>query len=146
MNTVKRLAKNTGAMLLAQVAEPACSFILVLFIARSLGVSSLGKFSIALSLFFIFQTISSLGFTHLITREVARDRSKAGKYLINASFIGFFFSILTAGAMCLTGYLLNYSADTALAIYILSLALIPVVFSLVCHSICRAFEKPKYKK
>lgn len=144
MNTIKRLVKNTGVVLLAQVAEPVCSFILVLFIARSLGVSGLGKFSIAISLFFIFQTISSLGFSHLITREVARDRSKAGKYLINASFVGFFFSILAAGAMCLTGYLLNYSADTALAIYILSLALVPMVFSLVCRSICRAFEKLEY--
>ncbi|MFB0527468.1 MAG: flippase [bacterium] len=144
MNTVKRLVKNTGAVLLAQVAEPVCSFILVLFVARSLGVSGLGKFSIAISLFFIFQTISSLGFSHLITREVARDRSKANKYLINGSFVGFFFALLTAGAMCLAGYLLNYPADTALAIYILSLALVPVVFSLVFHSICRAFERLEY--
>ncbi len=144
MNTIKRLAKNTGAVLLAQVAEPACSFILVLFIARSLGVSGLGKFSIAISLFFIFLTISSLGFSHLITREVARDRSKAGKYLINASFVGFFFSVLMAGTMCLTGYLLNYSSDTALSICVLSLALIPAIFTVVCHSICRAFEKLEY--
>jgi len=144
VDTVKRLVKNTGAVLLAQVAEPVCSFILVLFIARSLGVSALGKFSIALSLFFIFQTISSLGFTHLITREVARDRSKAGKYLINGSFVGFFFSALMAVAMCLTGYLLDYSPDTALAIYILSFSLIPETLALVCQSISRAFEKLEY--
>jgi O-antigen/teichoic acid export membrane protein len=144
MNTVKRLVKNTGAVLLAQVAEPACSFILVLFIARSLGVSGLGKFSIVISLYFIFQTISSLGFSHLITREVARDRSRAGKYLINASFIGFFFSVLMAGAMCLTGYLLNYSADTSLSIYVLSFSLIPGALALVCQSICTAFEKLEY--
>ncbi|MFB0526286.1 MAG: flippase [bacterium] len=144
MNTVKRLAKNTGAVLLAHVVEPACSFILVLFVARSLGVSGLGKFSIALSLFFIFQTISSLGFTHLITREVAQDRSKAGKYLINGSFVGFFFSVLMAGTMCLTGYLLDYSPDTALAIRILSLALIPATLALVCQSICSAFEKLEF--
>jgi len=144
MNTVKRLAKNTGALLLAHVVEPACSFILVLFVARSLGVSGLGKFSIILSLFFIFQTVSSLGFTHLITREVAQDRSKAGKYLINGSFVGFFFSVLMVGAMCLTGYLLNYSADTALAIHILSFALIPATLALVCQSICRAFERLEF--
>ena len=144
MNTVKRLVKNTGAALLTQVIGPVCSFILVLFVARTLRVSGLGKFSIALSVFFIFQTISSLGFTHLITREVARDRSKASKYLINASFIALFFSALMAGAMCLTAYLLNYPADTALAIYILSFALIPAVIALVCQSICRAFEKLEY--
>jgi len=144
MNTVKRLAKNTGAVLLAQVAEPACSFILVLFIARYLGASGLGKFSIALSLFFIFETISSLGFTHLVTREVARDKSKAPKYLINASLIGLFASTLMAGAMSLTGYLLNYSADTALAIYIFSFALIPATLALICQSICSAFERLEF--
>jgi len=144
MNTIKRLVKNTGAAFLAHVVAPACSFILVLFVARSLGVSGLGNFSTALSLFFIFQTISSLGFTHFITREVARDRSKAGKYLINASFVGFFFSALMAGAMCLTGYLLNYSTDTTLAIYVLSFSLIPGALALICESICRAFEKLEY--
>ena len=144
MNTVKRLVKNTGAVLLAEVAAPASSLILVLFVARSLGASGLGQFSIAISLFFIFQTISSLGFSHLITREVARDRSKAGKYLINASFIGFFFSALMAGAMSLAGYLLDYPADIVLAIIILSFSLIPAALSLVCQSICRAFEKLEY--
>jgi len=144
MNTVKRLVKNTGAVLLAQVVEPACSFILVLFVARTLGVSGLGKFSIAISFFFIFETISSLGFSHLITREVARDRSRAGKYLINASFIGFFFSVLMAGAMSLTASLLNYPADTAQAIYVLSFSLMPGAVALICQSICRAFEKLEY--
>jgi len=144
MNTFKRLAKNTGVEFLAQVAAPACSFVLILFVARVLRVSGLGKFSIALSLFFIFYTISSLGFTHLITREVARDRSKAGNYLINASFIGFFFSALMAGAMCLTAYLLNYSADTVLAIYILSVSLMPATLALICQSICRAFERLEF--
>lgn len=144
MDTIKKLVKNTGAMFLAEAAAPACSFVLVLFVARTLGVSGLGKFSIALSLFFIFHTISSLGFTHLITREVARDRSKAGKYLLNGSFIGFLFSVLMAGTMCLMGYVLNYPADIALAICILSFALIPAVVGLVCQSICRAFEKLEY--
>ena len=144
MNTIKRLVKNTGFMLLAQIVSPLCSFALVIYVARVLGVSGLGKFSLALSFFFIFHTISSLGFTHLITREVARDKSKARKYLINVSFIGFFFSALMMGAMCLTGYLLNYSADTALAIYILSFSLIPATLALVCQAICRAFEKLEY--
>ena len=144
MDTVKKLAKNTVAVLLAQVVEPACSFILVLFIARSLGVSALGTFSIAISFFFIFETISSLGYSHLITREVARDRSKSGKYLINASFVGFLFSVLMAGVMSLTGYLLSYPEDTILAMYILSLALLPAIFALVFQSICRAFEKLEY--
>ncbi|MCJ7646749.1 flippase, partial [bacterium] len=46
--------------------------------------------------------------------------------------------------MCLTGYLLNYPADTALAIYILSLALIPATLALVCQSICSAFERLEF--
>jgi len=144
MNTVRRIVKNTGAILLSGVVGPVCSFVLVLYVGRLLGVSGLGKFSVALSLFFIFQTISSLGFEHLITREVAKDRTKAGKYLINASFIGFFFSILMAGAMCLTGYLLDYPHDMAMAVYILSFSLIPATLAIVCQSICRAYERLEF--
>lgn len=144
MNIVQRIVKNTGASLLAQVSTPACSFVLVFLIARFLGVSGLGKFSSALSLFYIFQALSSLGFTHLITREVAQDKSQAAKYLINASLLGSFFSILMVLIMCLVINLITDVVDIVHAVYILSISLVPYTLSCVCQSICRAFEKLEY--
>lgn len=144
LNTIKRIIKNAGVMLLAKTVSPVFSFLIIIFVARYLGVSGLGKLSTVLSIFFIFQTISNLGLEHLITKEVSRDREKADIYLINASLISIVFALLIVGVMCLTGFVLNYSADTTNALYLISLALIPASLSSVCQSICRAFEKHEY--
>lgn len=144
MNSVKRIAKNSGASLLAQVSNPISSFILVFFIARLLGVSGLGVLSSALSIFYIFQALSSLGFNYLITREVAQDKAKAGKYLINASLLGAIVSILMVFIMCLVVNFITDVTDIKSAVYIMSIALVPSTLAVVFQSICRAFEKIEY--
>lgn len=144
MNTVRRIVKNSGAAFLTQLSTPVSSFVLVFFIARFLGVSGVGIYSAALAILFIFQAFSSLGFQYLITREVAQDKSKAGKLLVNASLIGFIFSIFMAGVMCLVVNLITDSADIIHAVYILSISLIPYSLALVCQSISRGFEKLEY--
>ena len=86
MNTVRRIVKNSGASFITQVSTPASSFVLVYFIAKFLGVSGLGAYTSALSVLFIFQAFASLGFQHLITREIAQDKSKASKFLLTLLF------------------------------------------------------------
>jgi O-antigen/teichoic acid export membrane protein len=144
MSTVRRVAKNSGASLLAQISTPVCSFFLVFFIARFLGVSGMGKFSASLSLLYIIQAFSSLGFDYLITREVAQNKSKASEYLVNASFIAFIVSALMAVVMCVTINLITDVADIIKASYILSISLIPYSLQVVAGATCKAFEKIEY--
>ena len=141
MNTVRRIAKNSGASFLTQISTPASSFILVYFIARFLGVSGLGRYTSALSVLFIFQAVASLGFQHLITREVAQDRSKANKFLVNASLLGCIFSIPVSGFMCLAVHFITDDSDVIQAVYVLSISLIPYTLGVVCQSISRGYEK-----
>ena len=144
MNPVRKIVKNSGASLLTQVSNPISSFVLAFYIARYLGVSGLGEFSSALSQLYIFQAFASLGFTYLITREVSQDKSKANKYLVNASLIGFVFSLCLIPVMCIVVNLLTENADIRRAVYILSISLVPYSLALICESICRAFEKFEY--
>jgi O-antigen/teichoic acid export membrane protein len=144
MNTIRRIVKNSGASLLTQVSTPASSFLLVLFIARFLGVSGLGTFASSLSILYMFQAFTSLGFRHLITREVSQDKSKASKLLVNASFLGGIFSIFMAGVMCLVVNLITDDVGIIHAVFVLSFALIPSTLALVCESICRGFERIEY--
>lgn len=141
MNTVRTIVKNSGASLLTQVSTPASSFVLVFFIARWLGVSGVGSFSSALSMLYIFEAFTCLGFQYLITREISQDRSKAGKLLVNASFIGFIVTIPFVVVMCLVANLITGNADTIHSAYVLSISLIPFTLSLVCQSVSRGFEK-----
>lgn len=144
MNTARRLVKNTIASLLTQVSTPLTSFILVLMIARRLGTSGLGEYSTALSMYFIFQALSSFGIHILITREVARDSSKANKYFVNGILLAFFFSIFSALFMCIAVNWITVVPTIRQSVYVLSSSLLFYTLALVFQSICRAFEKLEY--
>jgi O-antigen/teichoic acid export membrane protein len=75
---------------------------------------------------------------------VARDRSKAGKYLVNASLLGTGFSIIMIFVMCMVANLITDNTDIIWSVYVLSISLVPYSVATVCESICRAFEKIEY--
>jgi len=144
MDNFKRILKNTGASFLTRVSAPLSSFILVFFIARYLGVSGVGVFSSAFSLFYIFQAFAGAGLSQLITREVAQNKSDAGKYLINSSFILLILSSIMAGVMSLAVNYFTGDRATVQAVHLLSIALIPDALATCYQSICRAFERFEY--
>ena len=141
MNTVQKIAKNSCATLITQISVPLTSFVFIFFIAKHLGVSGVGEFSSALSILIIFQSFACLGFQHFITKEVAQDKSKGEKFLVNASFIGFGFSIIISFLMCASAHLITDNKIIIISVYVLSISLIPYSLILVCQSISRGFEK-----
>jgi O-antigen/teichoic acid export membrane protein len=144
MNTVRRIAKNSGAAFITRVSDPLISFVFVFFIARYLGVSGLGIYSSAASLLIIFQAFAGLGYEHFITKEVAQDTSKAGKLLVNATVIGCSFAVIVAAGMCASVRLITANDQVVGAVWVLSISLIPYSLGLVCQSINRGFEKLEY--
>lgn len=126
------------------MSTPVASFFLVFMIARRLGTSGLGEYSTALSLYAIFQSVCSLGFNLLITKEVAQDGRKVNKYLVNCSFLGVVFSLAAAALMCVAATWITESPAVRHSIYILGASLAFFSVATVCHSISTAFEKLEY--
>ena len=83
MNTVQRIAKNTGILLASQITSRLLAFFYNIYTARYLGAEGFGTLSFALAFTGVFGIFSNLGLNTLAVREVARDRSFAGKYLGN---------------------------------------------------------------
>jgi len=83
MNMVQRIAKNTGVLLVSQVVSYAIGFFFIMYTARYLGAAGFGVLSFALVFTGIFGVFADLGLRQLTVREVARDKSLAGKYLGN---------------------------------------------------------------
>jgi O-antigen/teichoic acid export membrane protein len=73
MNTVQRIAKNTGVLLASQIASYIIGFFFIMY-------QTLRKFdqnaSFALAFTGIFGVFSDLGLSTLTVREVARDNYK----------------------------------------------------------------------
>ena len=79
MNTVQTIAKNTGALALAQIITMVLGLVLVIFIARFLGDVEFGKLAFAQSFTGILVIFADVGLSVLTVREVARNKSQASK-------------------------------------------------------------------
>ena len=146
MSTVQTIAKNIGILLFANVTIGILGFVLVIFIARCLGDVEFGKYSFALAFAGLFAILSNIGLQIVVTRDVARDRSQAGRYLGNVALIELILLIITFFLMLITINLMNYPNDTKLIVYIIGIAvLLDGTFIMLFKSIFRAFEKMEYE-
>jgi O-antigen/teichoic acid export membrane protein len=145
MSTVRRVAKNTGVLIFADITSKLFSLILVIYIARFLEDVGYGKYSFALAFTALFAVLINLGLNMLTIREVARDKNLAGKYLGNIVVIKVPLSIIT---FCLIVFIINmmhYPADTTMAVYLAGISVILTSFSQLFRSIFVAFERMEYE-
>lgn len=77
MNTIQRIAKHTGVLLVSQIASYILGFFFVMYTARYLGAEGFGILSFALAFTGIFGVFADLGLRQLTVREVARDKTLA---------------------------------------------------------------------
>jgi O-antigen/teichoic acid export membrane protein len=145
MNTVQRIAKNTAALMIAQVASYLLSFFSMMYIARYLGVAGFGILSFALAFTAIFAVFGDLGLSPLTVREVARDKSLAPKYLANVALMKIILVVITFGAIALTINLMGYPQETIRVVYLLALSVIFAAFTQMFHSIFQAFERMEFQ-
>jgi len=145
MNTVQRIAKNTAILLAANIISRVISFFYVMYTARYLGAEGFGILSFALAFTGIFGVFADLGLKTLTVRDVARDKSLAGKYLRNIIAIKIFLVIITFGLIVITIYLLGYPKQTIKVVYFIALSVIFNAFSGMYYSIFQAYEKMEYQ-
>jgi len=145
MSTVQRIAKNTAAMLIAQVLSYVVGFFWVMFTARYLGVENYGVLSFALAFTGIFAILADLGVGTLATREIARDKSLTAKYLINLSTIKAISVAATFALIALIINLMNYPQQTITVVYLAGIALVITAFSQILYSIFIAYERMEYQ-
>ena len=144
MNTVRRVAKNTLALTIADIANKVLSLLLVIYITRCLGDVGFGKYSFAFAFSSFFLIFVDLGLNTLIVRDVARDKTQAGKYLGNILIIKSVLAIMVFGLIVSTITLMNYPSDTAMVAYIVGFSLIIGSMSGSFHSIFNAYERMEY--
>lgn len=81
------ILKQTTWLFCAQILTRVISFFYTIYLARSLGVSEFGLFTVAMVYFSLTSSISDFGFNRFFIREVARDSKKMEELLFNVSFL-----------------------------------------------------------
>ena len=141
---LRKTGGNALSILTSDVMNRATSFVLYALVARHLGAHEFGQLALAFTLFYAFQVLAAAGLKTLITREVAKDRSRTGSYFINGSILVVVSSLCSFVALVAFVYVLQYPPDTRRVILLLSLGLLPYAFSAVCEGIFQAWERMHY--
>jgi O-antigen/teichoic acid export membrane protein len=138
---MNRLYKNFVLLAASNLLAPLFSMALVLTISRQHGAEMLGKYSLMMTVFVVGQSCATLGLPIVVTREVARARRDAGRYLIAASAVTYALLILVIGAALAA---LHWAVDDAAlrwALGIMLVALLPSVITIHGESVLLAFER-----
>ncbi len=106
--TSRIIARNTLFGVGSQFALKIASFAFNVLVVRALGAEHFGQYSIAIAWAGLFSVLGDLGISQYLSREIARDRSKAEQLFWDTVVLRFIFavvsSIITTGGAVLAGY------------------------------------------
>ena len=122
METVRRVARNTGVIIAGQIINRLLGLVMVIFLARYLGASNFGIYSFVFAYLGFFGIIMDLGIGSILVREISRDRAKADRLIGNAIIMRIILSLFALGLACLIISFLKYPFDTKLLVYVASLS------------------------
>lgn len=87
LTNTRSIAKNSIAPMTLNLFNRAIDFVFAAFYLRMLGPADAGKFATAIIIAGWFEIVSNWGLNTLIIREVSKDKSQAGRYILNTSVL-----------------------------------------------------------
>ncbi len=140
-------ARNSIAPILLNLFNRGIDFAFAFVMLRVLGPEGSGNYTYAGVIFMWFDILTNFGMNLYLTREVARDRSRAGHIFLNTSALRLGFSTLGIPLLIAILALRNATVEpplnieTLIAIGLLYIGLIPGSFSTGMTALYYAFER-----
>lgn len=145
MSTVQRIAKNTAVLYAAYIIAAILGLVLTIYVARILGDVTYGKFTFVIIFTGLFGVLTNLGMNVIIIREVARDKSKASKYLGNIAILRIILAVIVLALIVIVINAMDYPPDTVTAVYIFGGYTIITSLANIFRVTFRAFERMEYE-
>ncbi|WP_048190940.1 flippase [Methanobacterium sp. SMA-27] len=144
MNTIQKISKNIGLIVISQILTYVLAFFTVIYTARYLGADGFGIISLALSIGAIFGVFVDMGISTLMVRELARDKSLSNKYISNSILMKILLSFITFCLVVLTVKIIGYNQIESIVIYVITISVILTSFFGLLNSLFQANEKMEY--
>lgn len=124
MELKRTIAKNTLAIIAGKITQLLVGLIVIHYLAGYLGVEKYGIYTFVYAFVGSFMILTDVGINTILVRKISRDRDKSNILAGNALILKLFLSILTILVAYFLIYLLGYSYDTRLLVYIAGLNLL----------------------
>jgi O-antigen/teichoic acid export membrane protein len=145
MSSAKRVARNTSLLTIGQIISYGEGAIYAILVARYLGAAGLGILNLGLALTAVLGILATFGLNTLATREVAKDRGLAGKYVANLIPMEVLLGLAAIGLIVALVNSVGYSQQTICVVYILSVGMIVSALSSLFLAIFQAFEQLEFQ-
>lgn len=115
---IKKIATNAGSLFINSIFRYLTSSIFVVILARYMGKTAFGKYSMAFALPSMLLFIPRMGFQKFITREIANQNAKGSYILGNVLFLQFLLSIVAMLVLIGLSFLSYHDNSIRLLIFI----------------------------
>jgi O-antigen/teichoic acid export membrane protein len=139
------VAKNIFHLLSSSVLQKAIAFVYFALIARWAGVEDTGAYFFALSWTLMFTTITDLGLTPVLIREVAKDKAQTEKYLNQTLALKLPLTAVAVLAAVVGAWLFHISPETRVLVELAAAVISLDAISLTFYGILRAHHVLKYE-
>ena len=138
-------AKNTFYLLVAYIYQKLISLFYFILLARYLGAGSFGKYTFALSFAALFSVFMEFGLFQVLTREVARDKSKTRAYFGNILTFNLLVGLFTLVLIYVLINILNYPLITRNLVYLTALVIFLDTLALSLYHVFRGHLNLKFE-
>lgn len=141
----RRVSKNSAVVLAAELSSRAVSFLFLLYLARTLGASQFGLYSVAVNFVTILAILYDVGVRSIVMREVARYRHEAARFYHNLLTAKLLFVLIGYGVIVLASMAIGSSTSFVLLVSLVAVQYVFVSFDEFHMSFFNALEIRKYE-
>ena len=145
MSHSELIIKNLSYISFSKIIYFIFGFLFLVGITRYLGSTDYGLISFFLAYLAIFAILLDFGFSSLLTRDIARNKSDANKYLSNIFAIKIILTIIFYLILIISSYFLLKSLLLLELLLLLSVYIVLSNFIKFFYSLMQAFEKMEYQ-
>jgi len=140
----RSILANTSYRLLADVASKVASLAFFVVMARELGDSRFGVFTFALSFVILATTLANFGQDPVLTREVARDRSRLSGYFANTLAVKIVLATSSLAIAIGVAAVAGIDRETLETLLLLGPAVTLELLMATCFATYQAFERLEF--
>lgn len=139
------VAKNTAFMTIASLGQKVVSFVYFTIVVNSIGKVDAGKYFVALSFTTLFSILVDVGMSPVLTREVAKDKDHAQRYLSTVLSAKLLTGIIAYATLVVVLYMLGYSAEMKQLVVVSGIVMLLDSIHLSYYTIFRAFQDVRWE-
>ncbi len=140
----RSILANTGYRLVADVGSKVASLVLFVVMAREFGDSRFGVFTFALTFVILATTLANFGQDQILTREVARDRSRFSGYFANTLAVKIVLATTSLAIAIGIAAVAGIDRETLEALLLLGPAVTLELLMATCFASYQAFERLEF--